>query len=453
MVTIKPSSKHRILLKKRAIIALLLVFVVSLGYYWFALISSLLINRVATHADKQDSAPSLEGRREEQPLPSIRGIPQSASLEQPWKSNSLNVAKIVDITKVNQSSLLMNKTKHILEQLTNDYPFPISIDARSLSKYSSIIQKECLPGRDDAKGEINPTTHKNRECLRYVPKNNSKPRIGIMITPGFVSERLGMWISHTLKEMSKRTGNELEILLTSHVPVYGYGKSHGYSKLIRITLPLPLTLGDAFLYEKSDNSSAGERMLVKIGSPTKSELETLLKLIMRWQCRLSHVSAHTSMITVDYNNVLEDPMVAMEKALKFVFSNDWEWDGEEKKAWKDINSKEELTDIIYSVISDTKSYLDLMLDEANLILEELANKFQTITADVLSVSTTVQNAFEEEMNQSKDMTVWPCPSFWLGVEKLKFNSLLVPECRDGHPWIKCTINRDKCEVKEDPECK
>jgi hypothetical protein len=431
-----------------------MVFFVCLGYYWFALISSLLINNISTHGDKQNNAPLLEERREEQPLPRIRGVPQSPSIKQSWNSNSVKVANIVEITKVNQSSLLMNKTKPILQQLTNDYPFPISIDAQSLSKYTSIIQKECLPGRDDAKGEINPTTHKNRECLRYVPKNNSKPRVGIMMTPGFVSERLGLWVSHALKEMSQRSGNEVEILLTSHVPVYGYGKSHGYSKLIRITLPLPLTLGDAFLYEKSDSSSGGDRMLGKIGSPTKSELETLLKLIMRWQCRLSHVSAHTSMITVDYNNVLEDPMAAIQKILKFVFSNDWEWDGGGKKAWKEINSEQELNAIIASEISsDAKSYLDLMLDETKLIQEEVSKKFQTVTADAFSVPSIIQNAFEEEMNQSKDMTVWPCPSFWFGVDKLKFNSLVVPECRDGHPWIKCTINRDKCEVKEDPECK
>ncbi|KAL3784723.1 hypothetical protein HJC23_007732 [Cyclotella cryptica] len=450
MVTIKPSPKQGILLTKRTFLAFSLLFAVGVGYYWFALISSLLVNDISTHdVNKQENVRLLEERKEEQPLPRIRGVTHAS-----WKSDSLNFDNIVDKTKANQSSLLKNKTKEILQQLTKENSFPVSSDDQRLSKYTSIIQKECLPGRDDAKGEINPTTHKNRECLRFVPKNNPKPRIGIMITPGFVSERLGLLISNALKEVSRRSGNEVEIVLTSHVPVYGYGKSHGYSKLIRVSLPLPLALGDAFLYEKSDNSSGSEPMLGKIGSPTKSELETLLKLIMRWQCRLSHVSAHTSMINVDYHSVLQDPLTSLEKIVNFVFANNWEWDAGRKKAWKQIDTELVVNDIIASkVSSDGKTYLDLVLDESKMIQDEVAKKFQESTSDAFSFTNTIQNAFEEEMNQSKDLTVWPCPSFWLGVEKLKFNSLLVPDCRDGHPWIKCTVNRDKCEVKEDPECK
>ena len=45
------------------------------------------------------------------------------------------------------------------------------------SKFLSASRKECVPGRDDASGEINPTT---RRCLRHVPidRGSSKRRGG-----------------------------------------------------------------------------------------------------------------------------------------------------------------------------------------------------------------------------------------------------------------------------------
>merc|ERR1711862_87919 len=75
----------------------------------------------------------------------------------------------------------------------------------------------------------------------------------------------------------------------------------------------------------------------------------------------------------------------------------------------------------------------------------------------------VEGAFESEMKRSSDLTAWPCPSFWEGSvytdspsnDALLINiaSHMVPNCNDDDPFVRCTINRDKCEVKRDAKCK
>jgi hypothetical protein len=124
------------------------------------------------------------------------------------------------------------------------------------------------------------------------------------------------------------------------------------------------------------------------------------------------------------------------------------WEGGGSKPWKDIYANQQAMDIIIAESSNEKSYLNSVLDETKLIQKEVEKQFIES-----GVATIFQSTFEEEMQRSNDMTAWPCPSFWAGVNKLKMNAQLVPDCKDGHPWIKCTVNRDRCEVNEDPECK
>lgn len=63
-----------------------------------------------------------------------------------------------------------------------------------------------------------------------------------------------------------------------------------------------------------------------------------------------------------------------------------------------------------------------------------------------------------EMTKSNNLTSWPCPSFWDGVNKdnsgaaHKIASGMTPNCRDGDPYAQCTVNKDRCEVKKDAKC-
>jgi hypothetical protein len=235
-------------------------------------------------------------------------------------------------------------------------------DARSSSsssevKFLAASMKECLPGRDDASGQINPTTRKERECLRHVPyarkRNNEsdghigggggedvgmfdgkakrrRPRIGIRIPPGYIGRSFGDWIADALGIDDGGGGipsDDIEIVITSHVPVYGYGKSHGYTKLVRlVTLPLSLAAYDAYYYSFSSSSSSmgpGDNLSsvteddvrrdeglssslrgrsnsdgansspsssMAPTKPTATTIGLIVRLLMRWQCRLSRES-------------------------------------------------------------------------------------------------------------------------------------------------------------------
>ena len=218
------------------------------------------------------------------------------------------------------------------------------------SQFLFAVRKECIPGRDDSNGEINPTTHRQRECLRHVPtigqtktNNNDnnhkseevdmnlpKPRIGLMFPPGYIGQAFARWIADTLERSSTSSGISrsasssssnlgihLDIISTTHVPVYGYGKSHGYTKIIRfVSLPLSLAVYDASLHgltsstsptatlsSSSSSSSTGvadtsslhdalERMKLGINKDGSSQTTTemmgsILRLLLRWHCRLS----------------------------------------------------------------------------------------------------------------------------------------------------------------------
>jgi hypothetical protein len=67
----------------------------------------------------------------------------------------------------------------------------------------------------------------------------------------------------------------------------------------------------------------------------------------------------------------------------------------------------------------------------------------------------------EELKKTKNMTVWPCPSFWAAGDEsdpLKLSPItrrlaraLSPDC--DAPFASCFVPRDKCEGKGDGLCK
>ena len=60
----------------------------------------------------------------------------------------------------------------------------------------------------------------------------------------------------------------------------------------------------------------------------------------------------------------------------------------------------------------------------------------------------MQHSSAEVTIKSKDMTSWPCPSFWNGVKaadsgsSFKVANEMTPNCRDGDPYVRCTVDKD-----------
>ena len=448
-------------------------------------------------------------------------------------------------------------------------------DASPEAIFLAASMKECLPGRDDVSGQINPTTHKERECLRHVPdkrkrsgndndgslggggngnggltdadvgvdgtaSRRTRPRIGIMIPPGLIGRSFGDWIAGALK-----IDDDIEIVITSHVPVYGYGKSHGYTKLVRlVTLPLAVAAYDAYRSIASSSSSSGDGVHIDGGSssssssllrgrsesdgvsrdspllfstPTIATIGTMVRLVMRWHCRLSReyyfrviviicpppppsysvrvhaspyaslphpalfyvcacagrgafsfvavgdgtdVSAHTAMVTVSLEDVLKDPAGALDKVLTFIRRDDWEWKNRETLPEKEEDKKRGAVDDRLVVNRD--ELLRALLDRASLVVDGASSLY------VDAYRKSIRDAFSYEMEMSSDMSAWPCPSFWEGVDGRpgtnsdnkdgqtlilrRISEEMVPNCSDDDPYARCTVNKDRCEMRGDAKC-
>mmetsp|Transcript_1261 Transcript_1261/g.2116 ORF Transcript_1261/g.2116 Transcript_1261/m.2116 type:complete len:449 (+) Transcript_1261:25-1371(+) len=383
--------------------------------------------------------------------------------------------------------------QRILQSLTNlnDLVKLSPNNAEKESIFLSTATKECIPGRDDNGKEINPTTHRRRECLRHVPlgkhiltgidleerMKRQRPRIGIMITPGYISTTIADWIGRALKQTGDSIHMDIEIITTAHVPVYGYGKSHGYSKLIRVvTLPLPLAVNDAYYYSMNDltdnNSNEGsngsfvihnlgaildETKLKYTAKPSSQTVGSITELLLRWHCRLSHVAAHTAELTLTLDNILKHPTDTLETILTFVWRQDWEWEGhnhnENKSEERDLYPKI-WKGAAEEFVASKGGSLQPLLYQLSLLLQD-----GLLSSDATLFGDTLQRSFANEMTKSKDMSSWPCPSFWDGVDNdysgaaYKIANEMTPNCKDDDPYARCTVKKDRCEVKKDAICK
>jgi len=298
MVTItKPTKHNNAILCKKILAAILLLILLWLGTHWLAWFHTTFFEDINNDQLR---------RKQQQSLPKIKVMPQpSQAIANEKQINSL---KQTYQHEKNIGNILSN-----ISQLSSSVALPTDLS----TKYTKSISKECIPGRDDSNNEINPTTHRKRECLRHVPLGKhhdqidlkysmlkQKPRIGIMIIPSVISFTIANFIKETLQQTSEEIHFNLEIIITSSVPVYGYGKSHGYTKLIRINvMPLSLAVVDTYLYtagmvlRKNEEDESSNDVLkdtideMKLGQrlrvPSIGTVGTILSLIMRWNCRMS----------------------------------------------------------------------------------------------------------------------------------------------------------------------
>jgi hypothetical protein len=142
--------------------------------------------------------------------------------------------------------------------------------------------KSCLP------------TEKGNICKTFLP--GSKERIGILSPPGSMTTYLSKLIQSVIahgKKTDESTATKLEIVSTTHIAPYGYGKTHGYTRLIRV-VPQPLLVGAtdtlmAAIYEIDAN---GLKLV------TLDDIKASLRQQIRYHCRLNHISAHTALWTI-----------------------------------------------------------------------------------------------------------------------------------------------------------
>lgn len=310
---------------------------------------------------------------------------------------------------------------HALQQTNNQIPGP-AINSNNIN-YAVEVDVAELEHEDAFRATL---THclpseNSQKCKQFVLPDQTKKRVAIISPPGDI---FNAWT----KRIQAMAHDEMEVMAHIHVPPYGYGKTHGLSQVIRfIPEPLILQVTDALqgLLEHGETHAI----------ITLPDLKAGLRQILRFHCRISHLSAHTALLSVDTTS-----------------TND-----------------EELLSTLQSFLNVTKPSewsADMFDDDVDELLQVHATDgTQTLThvqavSRVKDVMAILDQVLLDELKLSKNMTIWPCPSFWssgdapddTNISPLlqRLAQALSPDCDDPH--AKCWVERDKCEAAGDAKC-
>ena len=279
---------------------------------------------------------------------------------------------------------------------------------------------------------------------------NQIQRIAIISPPSIVTESIASILKLALLSYYDNDVNALnsniEIIPTTHVPPYGYGKNHGYSKIIRV-MNNPL-LSDVIgsLKEVSSNT-------IIEPSSRQNLFEQSLRQIIRFHCRLSHVAAHTTMYNLDLSST--DLLKELESILKLILDNS------ENVSLTDTTDlelhKQRMVNALQGIKSSYDTLLVPLLSKNSEYILQGAALLDRRGIDMLS------NVLSDELDSTNNLKKWPCPSFWdvakdsvgdnygVGTVSKELANLLAPRCSDPHTT--CSVKRDRCEEKGDVQCK
>ena len=265
----------------------------------------------------------------------------------------------------------------------------------------------------------------------------SPPSKALEVITTIIKSALIAYYDHDVGTMNA----EIEIIRTTHVPPYGYGKSHGYTKIIRVmTNPLLLQVIGSLYALKSHHLFVGDE-----------QLKQLLRQVIRWNCRLSHVAAHTTMINMDVSST--HIVQEMKDVVRVVIEDpETELNGQHQ-----IIHENQLSDA-YQIID--QSNIDGQL---SYIMKESLDHFDTLYPTNDKDDKWIEymsNALKKELESTNNLQKWPCKSFWdvssegddHEMDKLtkEMAGLISPSCSD--PFTKCGVKRDRCEEEGDAKC-
>ena len=302
--------------------------------------------------------------------------------------------------------------------------------------------KSCLPAESGAK------------CKRFIPDSGVE-RIGILSPPGSLGVAFNTFIDDVLKLHPPSRNRTLEIIKMSHVPPYGYGKTHGFTKFIRmVTMPLLLAASDLVI----DQVTQG--LLPSIEYITLEDVTQALRQIIRWHCRLSHVAAHTAIMTITLEDFLRDPWE--EEYQVRVFLDLLQEDGDTKDGSKTISlhhhmelehhiNEDKLIGRMYETVHQATN-LVRRLDQMLQVGENNGNRKLSRIGDL------TDSIIHDELESTDHLKAWPCKSFWdLDDKSSKITEiskrtamLFAPNCTSH--GSNCWVPRDLCEVQGDAKC-
>jgi hypothetical protein len=269
----------------------------------------------------------------------------------------------------------------------------------------------------------------NPKCLQHVPEGTTTQRIGLLRPPGTFGDLFTKYVEGVVYYHWSNT-TDLVMIPTSHVPPYGYGKTHGYTKIIRLSMSPLMTHGADILQHAQGN----------VGM---QDLKQVVRQLVRWHCRMSHVAAHTALLTVTLEALVEQAWDTDEKIREFL-----------NLAEKD--HAEHLMDDGGLEIEDLMSSLETAMDNVRKLLTKANTEIPQQQIDDV-----IHSVIQDELDKTDNLSKWPCLSFW-SVGDEPNPEALTPLAREvaeafspncTAEYTQCGVKKDRCEESGDAKCK
>jgi hypothetical protein len=276
-----------------------------------------------------------------------------------------------------------------------------------------------------------------KSCKTFVPENSGE-RVALIAPPGDMTNSFFRLLQMVLGRAHKKHKIEIELIPTTHMAPYGYGKTHGLTRIIRV-VPQPFVLGatDSLRGVLSSGQESQNQITV-------DDLKASLRQQIRYHCRLNHISAHTALWTITTDELVNTPSEDLIEQIQ---------------AFLGLNRE------ALEVAGDGTDDQAAPPDDLKVAFTTIQSAGASMLAGVQTVSQddlmqTLDNVLIEDLRISKNLTAWPCESFWtvgepssplqLSPTTKRIAKALSPNCSD--PFVSCFVQRDKCESRGDGKC-
>jgi len=292
-----------------------------------------------------------------------------------------------------------------------------------------------LPNELNFTSTINDCTNVHN-CKQHLPdtENPTLQRVAFMSTGSNSADKLfeifkkALIIYHGNDESAMH--RRIDFVFMTHVPALGYGKSHGWTKIIRV-MHTPLVTETV---EAMEASGANIEMNEK---SSKDLVSRGMRQIIRYHCRLSQVAAHTSVTNIDLSSkiLVKEVIKAVQRITADPGQHPPHNDFRETDRLKKVETY--LNDALSEPLSNTSLQLKNSMVDNDLSM--------------------LQAVLQDELDSTNSLKNWPCKSLW-DVEDIEKDDILsntarklVPDCKA--PFTTCTVKKDRCEMNGDVKCK
>jgi hypothetical protein len=192
---------------------------------------------------------------------------------------------------------------------------------------------------------------------------------------------------------------------------------------------------------------------------TLNDLKAALRQQIRYHCRLNHVAAHTAMWTIGVKDFAKVERLWLVETARGFFG----LDPDQEDLFIEVNAVYESAGADDGVVKgedddDSSTKRSQINDEGSRITSLLQTKVKNATNGIFKI---LDDVLLDEMRLSKNLTAWPCESFWtVGEPGRRFeispivssiSKAMSPNCTA--PYTSCFVKKDKCEGRGDGRCK